>query len=69
MNPTDYDLLDSQLRALLEQEPDALAATSNFVALLYNAIDNINVDIEIDSNGDGTVDVTISTTWADVSSG
>jgi len=33
------------------------------------AIDNINVDIEIDSNGDGVVDVTISTTWADVSSG
>ena len=42
MNPTDYDLLDSQLRALLDGEPDALAATSNFVALLYNAIDNIN---------------------------
>ncbi len=32
------------------------------------AIDNINVDIEIDSNGDGVIDVTISTTWADVSS-
>lgn len=32
------------------------------------AIDNINVDIEIDSNGDGVIDVTITTTWADVSS-
>ena len=42
MNQTDYDLLDSQLRALLTDEPDALAATGNFVALLYNAIDNIN---------------------------
>ena len=42
MNKTDYKLLDSQLRVLLENEPDALAATSNFVGLLYNAIDNIN---------------------------
>jgi GAF domain-containing protein len=42
MNQTDYRLLDSQLRALLDQEPDALAATGNFVALLYNAIDDIN---------------------------
>ena len=33
------------------------------------AIDNVNVDIEIDSNGDGIIDVTISTTWADISSG
>ncbi len=33
------------------------------------AIDNINVDIEIDSNDDGVIDVTISTTWADVSGG
>lgn len=38
-------------------------------ALDLVAIDNINVDIEIDTNGDGTVDVTISTTWADVNSG
>lgn len=42
MNETDYRLLDSQLRALLDGEHDALAATSNFVGLLYNAIDNIN---------------------------
>lgn len=42
MITTDYDLLDSQLRALLDDEFDALAATSNFVALLYNAIEDIN---------------------------
>ena len=42
MNPTDYELLDSQLHALLGEEPDALAAASNFVGLLYNAIDDIN---------------------------
>ena len=42
MNQTDFALLDSQLRALLDGEPDALAAASNFVALLYNAIDDIN---------------------------
>ena len=42
MNETDYKLLNSQLHALLDEEPDALAAASNFVGLLYNAIDNIN---------------------------
>lgn len=42
MNETDYKLLNSQLHALLDAEPDALAAASNFVGLLYNAIDNIN---------------------------
>jgi GAF domain-containing protein len=42
MNQADYDLLDSQLRALLDNEPDALAAASNFVGLLFNAIDEIN---------------------------
>ena len=42
MNQTDYEMLDSQLHALLADEHDALAAASNFVALLYNAIDNIN---------------------------
>ncbi|MDJ0711460.1 MAG: GAF domain-containing protein [Woeseiaceae bacterium] len=39
---TDYDLLDSQVHALLDEEPDALAAAANFVALLYNAIPDIN---------------------------
>ena len=42
MNQPDYALLDSQLRALLADESDALAATANFVALLYNAMPEIN---------------------------
>lgn len=42
MNRTDYDLLDSQLHALLGDEADALAAAGNFVALLYNALADVN---------------------------
>jgi L-methionine (R)-S-oxide reductase len=42
MTDTDYKLLDSQLRALLADETDALASASNFVALLYNAMDDVN---------------------------
>ncbi|MEJ2256827.1 MAG: GAF domain-containing protein [Woeseiaceae bacterium] len=42
MKQTDYKLLDSQLHALLGDEQDALAAASNFVALLFNAMDEIN---------------------------
>jgi GAF domain-containing protein len=42
MIKTDYELLDSQLHALLDGERDALAATGNFVALLYNALAEIN---------------------------
>lgn len=42
MTNTDFKLLDSQLRALLDSETDALAAASNFVALLNNALDDIN---------------------------
>lgn len=42
MTNQNYLLLNSQLRALLEDEPDALAATSNFVALLYNAMGDVN---------------------------
>jgi len=38
----DYRSLTTQLRAALEGETDALANTSNFVALLYNALDEIN---------------------------
>ena len=39
---TDYDLLEKQTRALLADEPDALANASNFVAIAWNAIDDIN---------------------------
>ncbi len=42
MTRTDYRLLASQLLALLDKEIDALAATSNFVALLCNAMDDVN---------------------------
>ncbi len=39
---TDYDLLKSQLVALLDGETDALASAGNFVALLYNGLDDVN---------------------------
>jgi GAF domain-containing protein len=39
---TDYTLLNSQLNALVEGETDVLANTSNFVALLYDALDDVN---------------------------
>jgi L-methionine (R)-S-oxide reductase len=42
MTDPDYKLLDSQLRALLTDESDALASASNFVAMLYNAMHDIN---------------------------
>ena len=42
MIATDYKLLDAQLTALLSDEPDALASAANFVALLYNAMDEVN---------------------------
>ena len=42
MTDVDYDLLDSQLRAMLDDEPDALAAASNFVALLFTSLCDIN---------------------------
>ncbi len=42
MTATDYELLDGQLRALISDEPDALASAANFVALLYNALDDVN---------------------------
>ena len=42
MTMTDYKLLDSQARALLRDEPDALANAANFVALLYNALQDVN---------------------------
>ena len=42
MTNPDYRLLDSQLRALLADENDALASASNFVALMYNALSDVN---------------------------
>lgn len=42
MHHPDYDMLKSQLHALLADETDALANTSNFVALLNQALDDIN---------------------------
>lgn len=32
------------------------------------AVDNVNVTIEVDTNGDGVIDNTINTTWADLAS-
>lgn len=42
MSDTDYSLLESQVSALLADEPDALANAANFVALLFNAMTEIN---------------------------
>ena len=40
--PVDFDLLDAQLVALISDEPDALANSANFVALLYAALPDVN---------------------------
>lgn len=42
MSNPDYDLMESQLRALLAGETDTLAATCNFVALLFTALHDVN---------------------------
>ena len=42
MSDTDYKLLNTQLSALIGDESDPLANASNFVALLYNALDDVN---------------------------
>ena len=42
MTTTDYDLLDAQLAALTENESDVLANCANFVALLFDALTDIN---------------------------
>ena len=42
MSQTDYTLLQSQLTALTADESDALANASNFVALVFNALDDVN---------------------------
>jgi len=38
----DFALLEAQLAALTETEPDVLANTANFVGLLFNALPDIN---------------------------
>ena len=42
--------------------------TGNDSSARVIAIDNVNVRIEVDANGDGTVDATIDTTWAELDS-
>jgi L-methionine (R)-S-oxide reductase len=42
MSQTDYALLQSQLTALTADESDALANASNFIALVFNALDDVN---------------------------
>ena len=42
MTTTDYDLLDAQLTALMDDERDVLANCANFVALLFDALTDIN---------------------------
>ena len=42
MSDTDYTLLESQLTALIGEENDALANASNFVGLLFAALDDVN---------------------------
>ncbi len=39
---TDFTTLDSRVRALLADEPDALAGAANFVALLFDVLDDVN---------------------------
>ncbi len=42
MDSSDYKLLKAQLEALVSGEPDVLANASNFVGLLFDALDDIN---------------------------
>ncbi len=42
MDSPDYNLLKAQVEALVSGEPDVLANASNFVGLLFNALDNVN---------------------------
>jgi GAF domain-containing protein len=42
MTETNYRLVASQLRQALGDETDALANAANFVAVLYNALDDVN---------------------------
>ncbi len=42
MSDTNYALASSQLRQAIGDEQDALANAANFVAVLFNAIDDVN---------------------------
>ena len=42
MESSDYNSLKSQFEALVSDEPDVLANASNFVGLLFTALDNVN---------------------------
>ncbi|MDH4125881.1 MAG: GAF domain-containing protein [Gammaproteobacteria bacterium] len=42
MPEADYPMLRTQMLALLRDETDALANASNFVALLFHALDDVN---------------------------
>lgn len=42
MESPDYNSLKAQFEALVSGEPDVLANASNFVGLLFNALENIN---------------------------
>lgn len=42
MTTPDYASLEAQARALVAGEPDLLANTANFVALLHDALDDVN---------------------------
>jgi L-methionine (R)-S-oxide reductase len=42
MTHPDYKLLNAQVRALIADEPDALAAAANFVGLLFHAFEDVN---------------------------
>ncbi len=51
--PFDYNLINAQLIALTKDEPDMLANSANFVALLYDALTDINwVGIYVLRNGE-----------------
>ncbi len=42
MNSTNFNLVASQLREAIGAETDALANAANFVAVLFNALDDVN---------------------------
>ncbi|MCC8401479.1 hypothetical protein LJ655_06150 [Paraburkholderia sp. MMS20-SJTN17] len=46
----------------------SMTVTANNSSATLTVIDSTNVKIDIDSNGDGVIDQTINTTWADLNS-